>query len=329
MKRVVKVENLKKYYVTYKKEAGFFGAIKSFFKREKKIVKAVDGISFELFEGELVGFIGQNGAGKTTTLKCLSGVLYPDEGKIDVLGFFPFERKKEFLKKIAFVMGRRGTLYWDLPAIDSYLLYKEIYEIGEDKFERTLKELSEMLDFDKLLNQPLRNLSLGERMKAELIASLLHRPKVLFLDEPTIGLDVVMQKVLRDFIKEYNRRYKATILLTSHYMEDVEVLCKRVIVIHKGKLYYDGDLQTLKKKYVRAKRVEMVLKERVEREKFEKIGKVKEYSLPRVVLEIEREKVPDKIKEVLSRFRIADLSVSEPDIADIVRNFFLESNESF
>ena len=324
MRRVVKVKNLRKYYVTYQKESGFFGAIKSFFKRKKKIVKAVDDISFELFEGELVGFIGQNGAGKTTTLKCLSGVLYPNAGEIDVLGFFPFERKKEFLKKISFVMGRRGTLYWDLPAIDSYLLYKEIYEIEEDEFRRTLKELSEMLDFEKLLYQPVRNLSLGERMKAELIAALIHRPKVLFLDEPTIGLDVVMQKVLRDFIKEYNQRYKATILLTSHYMEDVEVLCKRVIVIEKGKLYYDGDLQTLKKKYVRTKRVEIVLKERVGEEEFKRFGRVKEYLLPRVVLEIERERVPEKIKEILSRFRIADLSVSEPDIADIVRNFFLE-----
>ncbi len=326
MKPTIKVQNLKKYYVTYEKEQGIFGAIKSFFKRKKKIVKAVDNISFELQEGELVGFIGQNGAGKTTTLKCLAGILYPDEGKVDVLGFFPFDRKKEFLKKIAFVMGRRGFLYWDLPAIDSYLLYKEIYEIEETEFKQTLKELTEMLDFTKLLKQPVRNLSLGERMKAEIIASLIHKPKVLFLDEPTIGLDVVMQKTLREFIKEYNRRYRATILLTSHYMEDVESLCKRIIVIHKGKIYYDGDLLTLKEKYVKFKKIEMTVSDKIEEKDFEAFQglKVKSFNPPRVVLEARKERVPGLVKQLLSKFKILDLSVSEPDIADIVRQFFLD-----
>lgn len=324
MKSAITVRNLKKHYLTYEKEKGIFGALKSFFTRKKKIIKAVDGISFSLEKGELVGFIGQNGAGKTTTLKCLSGVLYPDEGKIDVLGYFPFERKKEFLKKIAFIMGRRGLLYWDLPAMDSFLLYKEIYEIDDIEFKQTLKDLTEILNFSHLLKQHVRHLSLGERMKAEIIASLIHKPEVLFLDEPTIGLDVVMQKTLRDFIKEYNRKYKATILLTSHYMEDVETLCKRVIIIHKGKIYYDGDLLTLKEKYIKFKKVEVILKEKVRKDKLEELGVLKDHNFPKIVLEVEKNRVPEVVKYILSNFKAMDLSVSESDIADIVRQIFLE-----
>ncbi len=323
MKKTVIVKNLRKFYVTYTKQKGVLGAIKSFFKRERRIVKAVNNISFTLEEGELVGFIGQNGAGKTTTLKCLSGVLYPDKGEISVLGFHPFDRKKEFLKQIAFVMGRRTQLHWDLPPLDSYLLYKEVYEIDDNDFKKTLSELVDLLDFEKLLKQPVRNLSLGERMKAELIASLIHKPKVLFLDEPTIGLDVVMQKVVRDFIKEYNRKYRATILLTSHYMEDVETLCNRVIIIDQGRIYYDGDLNVLKKKYIKRKKIDLVIEGNIPKEEFVRLGYVKEYSLPRVVIEVEREKVPNVVKTVLSKYKVIDLSINEPDIADIVREVFL------
>lgn len=245
---LIKVNDLVKNYSTYKKEPGITGSLKSMFSRKYETVKAVENISFEIDEGELIGFIGPNGAGKTTTLKCLSGLLYPTSGDIEVLGFTPQQRKKEFLKDIGLIMGQKNQLWWDLPAIDTFILQKEIYEIPASKYKKTLTDLLDLLDANDIYKVPVKKLSLGQRMKMEIIATLLHNPKVLFLDEPTIGLDVVMQKTLRSFIKEYNNKYKATIILTSHYMKDVEELCKRVIVINHGKILYDGQLSNLVKK---------------------------------------------------------------------------------
>jgi len=245
----IKVTGLKKYFRVYKRKEGLIPTINSLFHRKYSEVKAVDGISFSIREGELVGFIGPNGAGKTTTLKCLSGLLYHSSGIVEVLGYIPFERKADFLKKISLVMGQKNQLWWDLPAVESFRLNKEIYELSEDVYRKNLDELTGLLDVGSLINQPVRQLSLGQRMKMELIAALIHHPKVLFLDEPTIGLDIVMQKKMRDFIGNYNKKYKATILLTSHYMADVKELCRRVIIINKGKLIYDGSLESLSQKY--------------------------------------------------------------------------------
>lgn len=319
---IIKVSQLKKYYQVHQKEPGLVGSLKSLFQRQYYDAKAVDDISFEIEEGELVGFIGPNGAGKTTTLKCLSGLLFPTSGKVEVLGFTPFERKNPFLKQIALVMGQKNQLWWDLPAMESFILNKEIYEVTDGQFKETLEELSTLLDVKDVLNVQVRKLSLGQRMKCELIAALIHSPKVLFLDEPTIGLDVVMQKKLRDFIKEYNKRYKATILLTSHYMEDVKELCERIIIIDHGKILYDGKLDDIVKEYAKNKLLSVVFEEKVERDKLAKLGEIKEYDPPKVVISVPREKSNHVAAKLLEHFPVDDLNIEEPDIEDIIRDVF-------
>lgn len=260
---IISVSRLSKYYQIHKKEPGLVGSIKSLFVRKYETVKAVEDISFTVEEGELIGFIGPNGAGKTTTLKCLSGLLYPDSGTINVLGFTPFDRKTEFLKQISLVMGQKNQLWWDLPVIESLLLNKEIYEIEDQEFQERVSTLAKLLAVEDLLTVQVKKLSLGQRMKCELIAALIHSPKVLFLDEPTIGLDVVMQQKLREFIKAYNEKHKATILLTSHYMRDVQDLCKRVIIINHGKILFDGPLDNL---VPEGKEIEEVMREIFQKE---------------------------------------------------------------
>lgn len=319
---IIKVANLSKTYKVHKKEPGLSGSIKSLFKRKHEIVTAVKDISFEIKPGELIGFIGPNGAGKTTTLKCLSGLLYPSGGKVEVLGHEPFARKTSFLKQIALVMGQKNQLWWDLPPTETFLLNKEIYEIPDKKYKETLNDLVELLDVKDVLNVQVRKLSLGQRMKCELIASLLHAPKVLFLDEPTIGLDVVMQKKLRDFLKEYNKKYGATIILTSHYMEDVRQLCDRVIVIDHGALLFDGKLDELIREYTQNKIITVVLEKEVSREKLEKLAIVKEYEFPKVVLSVKREDSNRITSKLLKDFPVADLNIEEPDIEDIIREVF-------
>lgn len=318
----ITVSNLRKYYQVHQKELGLAGSIRSLFARKYYDAKAVDDISFEIEEGELVGFIGPNGAGKTTTLKCLSGLLYPTGGKVEVLGFTPFERKNAFLRQIALIMGQKNQLWWDLPAVESFILNKEIYEVPDRQFKETLEALSTLLDVKDVLNVQVRKLSLGQRMKCELIAALIHSPKVLFLDEPTIGLDVVMQQKLRDFIKEYNQRYKATILLTSHYMEDVKELCERVIIIDHGKILYDGKLEDIVKEYAKNKFLSVVFEEKVEREKLAKLGEIKEYDPPKVVISVPREKSNHVAAKLLEHFPVDDLNIEEPDIEDIIRDVF-------
>ncbi len=318
----VKVSRLKRYYRVHQKEPGLVGSVRSLFVRKYEEVKAVDNISFEIEEGELVGFIGPNGAGKTTTLKCLSGLLYPTSGKVSVLGFDPWERKTRFLKKIALVMGQKNQLWWDLPAMETFLLNKEIYEIPEERFKKTLGELVKLLEVEDLLKVQVRKLSLGERMKCELIAALLHSPRVLFLDEPTIGLDVVMQKKMRDFIKDYNRRSKSTILLTSHYMGDVQELCQRVIIIDRGRIVFDGELAEITKKYADRKLISLVLAEEVDPRKLEAIGEIKEFTYPRVTLSVKRKNISAVTAEVLDKLPVADLNVEEPPIEDIIRELF-------
>ncbi len=318
----ITVKNFKKYYSVYKKEEGLLGSAKALISRKYYDVKAVDNISFNLEEGEIVGFIGPNGAGKTTTLKCLAGLLYPSSGTLDVLGFNPFERKKEFLKQVSIVMGQKNQLWWDLPAIETLNLNKEIFEVPQKQFEETVNELTEMLDVKKILNIQVRKLSLGQRMKMELIAGLVHNPKVLFLDEPTIGLDVVMQKKLREFLKEYNKKYRATIILTSHYMDDVKELCKRVVLINEGTLVFDDSLDKLIKTVANHKLLTVILDKPVERKELEIIGKVNEYEFPKAVISIKRSEAVKKSIEVIEKFGVTDLNIEEPKIEDVIREVF-------
>jgi len=319
---VIEVKNLKKYYQVHKKEPGLVGSLKSLVARKYEDVRAVDNISFEIEEGELVGFIGPNGAGKTTTLKCLSGLLYPTAGVVSVLDFNPWDRKAAFLKQISLVMGQKNQLWWDLPAMETFILNKEIYEVPEAQFKETLGELVKLLEVEDVLKIQVRKLSLGQRMKCELIAALLHSPKVLFLDEPTIGLDVVMQKKMRDFIKEYNRRKKSTIILTSHYMGDVKELCQRVIIIDKGKIVFDGQLSEIVEKYADHKVLSVVFGKEIDPKKLSEIGDVKEFSFPKAVISVKRETTSVAAAELLQHFPVADLNVEEVPIEDIIREVF-------
>jgi len=321
---VIEVANLKKYYQVWQKEPGLTGSIKSLFKRKYEDVKAVDDVSFSIGEGELVGFIGPNGAGKTTTLKVLSGLLYPTAGQVSVLGYTPFDRKPQFQKQFSLVMGQKNQLWWDLPALDSFILNKEIYEIPQAQFDQTLDDLVSMLDLKKVIKIQVRKLSLGQRMKCELVAALLHRPKVLFLDEPTIGLDVVMQQKIREFIRGYNQKYQATIILTSHYMDDVKELCDRVIIIDKGKIFFDGKLSEIIKKFADRKTLEVVFDRPMNKKDFSAIraAKIKTFTPTRTVFTVKRAKVNAIAAELLKSFPVVDLNITESSIEDIIREVF-------
>jgi len=322
---VIEVKHLSKYYQVHQKEPGLAGSIRSLFHRKYYDVKAVDSVSFEIQEGELVGFIGPNGAGKTTTLKVLSGLLYPTKGDVSVLGYTPWKRQPEFQKQFALVMGQKNQLWWDLPAIESFILNREIYEVPKEQYEQTLSELSDLLEVQELLKVQVRKLSLGERMKMELIAALIHSPKVLFLDEPTIGLDVVAQKKMRDFIKAYNVKYKSTIILTSHYMDDVKELCKRVIIIDHGKVLFDGQLEEIVRKFADHKQLSVVLDKELSRKQIEHLstlGGVKEYDYPKLLLMVPRENSNTVASKLLKSYPVADLNIEESQIEDIIREVF-------
>lgn len=323
---VILVDHLKKYYQVYKKNPGLWGSIESLWHREYEEVKAVDDISFEIQTGEIVGFIGQNGAGKTTTLKVLSGLLYPTEGKISVLGYNPWDRKTSFQKQFALVMGQKNQLWWDLPAMESFLLNKAIYEISDNQFKKMLHRLVELLEVEEILNVQVRKLSLGQRMKCELIAALLHNPQVLFLDEPTIGLDVVMQKVLRDFIRAYNKEFGATIILTSHYMDDVKELCKRAIIIDHGQKIFDGLLQNIIDKYARNKILSLVFSKQISQKELSQFGEVKEYDFPKATLLVPRKEATKIAGKIITDLPIEDVNIEEPPIEAIIREVFNSAN---
>lgn len=319
---IISVKELRKEFKIHQKESGLGGSIKSLFNRKYETVAAVRDIDFEIEKGELIGFIGPNGAGKTTTLKMLSGLLYPTSGTVSVKGFSPQERKKDFLKNLALVMGQKNQLWWDLPAQETFLLNQAIYEIPEKKYKKTLNSLVELLNVKDILKVQVRKLSLGQRMKCELIAALLHSPKVLFLDEPTIGLDVVMQKTMRDFVKEYNREFKSTIILTSHYMDDVKELCKRVIMIDHGQIMFDGQLNEIIDKYARNKLLTLVFADKVRKRDIEKYGEIKEFDLPTIKLAVERTKAAHTAAALLEKFSIEDVTIEEPPIEAIIREVF-------
>ncbi len=319
---IIHVKNLRKVYQVPEREAGLAASLKSLVKRKYKEVKAVDGITFEIGAGEVVGFLGPNGAGKTTTLKMLSGLLYPTSGEASVLGCTPSKRDKNFLKQITLVMGNRQQLSWDLPALDSFDLYRAIYGIPEVDFKRTRDDLIALLDLGDLVKKPVRNLSLGERMKVEIVGSLLHLPKVLFLDEPTIGLDVTMQKRLREFIVEYNKRYGATVLLTSHYMADVEALCKRVIVIHHGKILFDGDLSGLVQKFSSYKTISVTLESNgVDLSSY---GEVVSQEGLRATLRINKTDASRVTAKLLNELSVYDLTIEDTPIDDVIEKVFAQ-----
>jgi len=321
---IIDVKDLNKTYEYYKKQPGLFASVKGLFRREKLFADAVKDISFKIQEGELIGFLGPNGAGKTTTLKMLSGILHPTSGEVSVMGYEPWKRQKEYQKQFALVMGQKNQLWWDLPAMESFILNKEIYEVSDADFKKNLDELVELLDIKDILDVQVRKLSLGQRMKCELVAALLHGPKVLFLDEPTIGLDVVAQKNIRDFLKKYNKEKKTTIILTSHYMDDIKELCKRVVIIDHGKIMYDGELESLINKYADNKELKITFNDNgIERKDVEQYGKIESFEKYRVVLKVKREKAKDTAAQILSsNLPVDDILIDEVDIDDIIRRIF-------
>lgn len=316
------VEDLRKVFRSHVKQEGLKASIRSLFQRQFKEFIAVDSINFRIEQGELVGMLGANGAGKTTTLKMLSGLLHPSSGNASVLGYTPWKRDVEFRKRFSIVMGQRNQLWWDLPAADSFLLNKEIYAIPDADFRRRRDDLAQRLDVADKLHIQLRRLSLGERMKCELIGALLHAPRVLFLDEPTIGLDVVAQHAMREFIASYNRESQTTIILTSHYMDDIRELCSRVMVIDKGTLLFDGALEKLVEEYVAEKILTVQFAAKTERSELEAFGTLTEYAPERVQLKVLRSEVPRVASELLNRFDIADLTIEEVPIEDVIRIIF-------
>jgi ABC-2 type transport system ATP-binding protein len=302
---VVHVAGLEKVFKVPEREAGLRASVASLFNRRWQDVRAVDGVSFEVGPGEVVGFLGPNGAGKTTTLKMLSGLLHPTGGEARVLGHVPWKRERDYLRRMTLVMGNRNQLQWDLPALDSFELNRAIYRLPREDFRTTRDELIELLDIGDLVRKPVRQLSLGERMKVEVVGSLLHLPQVLFLDEPTIGLDVTMQKRIRSFVAAYNERYGATVLLTSHYMADVEALCKRVIVIHHGRLLFDGRLDALVDRFGAYKTIEAVLAD----------GET-------LTLQVPRDETSAATARLLADHDVHDLTVEDPPIEDVIEQVF-------
>ncbi len=321
---IIKVKNLSKTYDYYKKAPGLAASIKGLFKREKLFTEAVKEIDFKINEGELVGFLGPNGAGKTTTLKMLSGILHPTSGEAEVLGYTPWKRQKEFQKQFALVMGQKNQLWWDLPAMESFILNRKIYEVGDKNYEENIEELVKLFGIRDVLEIPVRKLSLGQRMKCEIVAALLHKPKILLLDEPTIGLDVVAQKNIRDFIKRYNKKNKTTIILTSHYMEDIKELCKRVIIIDYGKIIYDGELEKIINKYAPYKELKITFNgQGVNIEQVKQFGIVDKFEPHSVSLRVERDKTKDTAARILtSGLPVDDINIDEVNIQRVIRRIF-------
>ncbi|MBI4217600.1 MAG: ATP-binding cassette domain-containing protein [Elusimicrobia bacterium] len=321
----IQTQNLSKHFRLLIKKEGLRGAFLSFFQKEFKTVEAVRDLSFQIEKGELVGFLGPNGAGKTTTLKLLSGLLYPTAGSLSILGHVPFKRETEFLKKFSMVMGQRTQLWWDLPARETFRLNQKIYEIPDPVFRKRESELIELLELEPLVNLPVKKLSLGERMKAELACALLHEPEVLLLDEPTLGLDLVMQKKLRHFIAEYNRRTQATILLTSHNMNDVQELCKRVMIIDEGQLIYDGDFDRIIQHFAPDKVVAISSSQPIPMETLKDLGQILSHNGASAKMEVPRQSVSRVLEQLFKRIPLLDLTVEELPIEEIVRRVFLRT----
>ena len=325
---MIRARELTKHFRVHKRPPGFASAVRSLFHRTYETVKAVDGVSFTIERGERVGFLGPNGAGKTTTLKVLSGLLHPTSGEVVVDDLVPFRRQPELLEKITLVMGQRSQLIWDLPPADTYEMNRAIFDLPKADYDAQLDELTRLLDLGPQLHKPARQLSLGERMKCELAAALLHRPTTLFLDEPTIGLDVAMQLAIRDFVRTYNQRHEATVMLTSHYMDDVVALCPRIIVIDAGKLIHDGDLRGLVKAMDPDKRVSFTLPAPVADEELAKVGALLAREGPRITLRVSEREIPPAIGYLLRELRATDLAIEDPPLEEIMRVMFGRSKQA-
>ncbi len=320
---IVSARELTKHYQVADKAPGLIGTLKHFLKRKYRTIEAVKGISFEIEPGEVVGFLGPNGAGKTTALKVLTGLVHPTAGQVEVLGYTPFKRHRDFLKQITLVMGQKQQLIWDLPAMDSLRINAAVYDIPQKEFKKRLGELREMLSLDeKELTQPVRKLSLGQRMKAEFMAAMLHQPKVLFLDEPTLGLDVNAQTAVRDFLRGYNEKHQAAILLTSHYMADITALCQRVLLIHEGKLMYDGSLNRLVDQFSPFREVKLELAAEVSSEQLKSFGEVEWVEGRMARLIIRREELTATIGRLLDQLEVKDLTITDPPIEEIISRIF-------
>jgi ABC-2 type transport system ATP-binding protein len=326
----VVASHLTREFTTHLKEPGFMGAIKGLFKREYQTKTAVADLNFEIKKGEFVGFLGPNGAGKTTTLKMLSGVLHPSAGDASVMGFTPWKREAAFQKRFALVLGQKNQLWWDLPAYDSFDLNREIYGVSKADFDTKISELSTLLDLEKILRVPVRKLSLGERMKCELAASLLHSPEVLFLDEPTIGLDLISQIKIREFLRDYNRRTGLTVILTSHYMADIVALCHRVIVISGGKSVFDGPLDDLTARFSAQRRISLTLRGEITPDMSQlanSIGENVETDGLLLKLSVPRDEVPSRVTKLLSSFAVDDLAIEDVEIEAVIRDLFRRSSD--
>ncbi|HEU4734891.1 MAG TPA: ATP-binding cassette domain-containing protein [Kofleriaceae bacterium] len=319
---MIRAEGLTKHFKVHRRPPGFVPALRSLVHRRYELVKAVDGVSFTIARGERVGFLGPNGAGKTTTLKVLSGLLHPTSGEAVVEDHVPYRRQAAFLARITLVMGQKSQLIWDLPPSETYAMNRAVFDVPRARFDRQLAELTELLELGPLLDKPTRQLSLGERMKCELAAALLHQPTTLFLDEPTIGLDVAMQVAIRDFVRSYNQRHEATVLLTSHYMDDVVALCPRIIVIDHGKLIHDGDLRQLIKTMDPDKRVSFTLTQAIAEDELARLGTLYARDGQRVTLRVAEREVPAVIGHLLGQLKAADLAIEDPPLEEVLRVMF-------
>ncbi len=324
MQPVIEVKNLRKVYQVFKREPGFLNVLTSLFARKYTEKVAVNNVSFTIQQGEFVGFLGPNGAGKTTTLKMLSGILYPTSGEAKVLGHVPWSREAAFQKRMAIVMGQKAQLWFDLPAQDSFDLLTDIYDLNLEETRKWVRHLAETLDVVSLLTTQVRRLSLGERMKMELIAALIHKPRVLFLDEPTIGLDVISQKAIREFLKKYNEEEKVTILLTSHYMEDIAALCERVIIINKGDVIFDDALDNLLKRYETERTIRVSFEQPVEQSDLQKLGEVQDFSPNEAKLIVPKNNVNNVVKKLLDDFPVQDFSFQDVEADEVIRKVFTE-----
>lgn len=304
---MIEVKNIKKYYKITKRDKGIMSSVRHLFSRKYEIRKAVDDISFSIREGEIVGFIGPNGAGKSTTIKMLSGILYPDEGSVVIDGFVPYRQRKQYVKNIGVVFGQKSQLNWDLPLIESFELIKYIYKIPQKKYEKNLDKFIELLDMKEFINQPVRQLSLGQRMRGDIVASLLHSPKIVFFDEPTIGLDVVAKEKIREFVKYMNKTEKTTMIFTTHDMQDIEKVCDRLIIIDKGKLVYDGTVDEIKKKYSNKKTIDVELPDGQHR--------IETFNTDNI-------STNEMLKKMFSDNDIKDISIKEPEIDGIIRDIY-------
>jgi viologen exporter family transport system ATP-binding protein len=331
MPSIVAAEQLSKTFQVKVRDPGLRGALRALFRPRYRDVHAVRDVTFRIDPGEIVAFLGPNGAGKTTTLKMLAGLLYPTSGRVEAAGFNPWTGGPPFKRRIALVLGNRQQLVWDLPPEETFLLNRAIYDIPEGAYRERLAELVALLELNDVLQKPVRQLSLGERMKCELVASLLHRPPLLFLDEPTLGLDVTAQEAIRGFLTEYRDRHGATVLLTSHYMQDVTALALRVLMINRGRLLYDGALEALVARIARTKRIELVFGgsdgNRVTAEALAGFGEVKSFRFPNAVLEVRREDAPATSARLLAAFPVADLSIEDPPIEEVIRLAFARGVE--